>query len=308
MSNGEQMNPDFSATEIVATAKPLVADRTSKIQLHDLVVDELKRFLSETGNQNFPLEKQFSNQELSERVSRYEKSVSALCGLLVLISYWGARNHKVILQQIFARSTDQLVEESGLHVWLSLRWYPIILELYCAGISLVYGGRYHSLNDILYTKIASSNFYDNEQYFGQFVTKGLTKIERDETFKRLPGHERQHTPLNEYLLKTLQPMLDEVLFMGNNYERSFDEFEVLFSLIVADMNKQHGQTAWGPIGRFGWKQQNHNQPPFARIVEEAKRLQEKWPPLAAGLFGGDYQRFINLLEDFEKILREHRYW
>jgi len=307
MPNNEQISSDFLATEIVSTAKPLVADETLVIQLHDLVVDELKRFLSETTNENFPLDKEFSNAELLERVSRYETSVSALCGLLTLISYWGKATHRVILQKAIGRSTDQLDQGLGLQMWLGLRWYPTILELYSAGIAAVYGGRYTFLNEILYTKTPRSDFDNKERYFAEVVTKALIEIQRRETFKRLPGYERQHMPLSDYLFKKLQPMLDDVLFIGKGYEQAFDEFEILFSLIVADIHVQKEQTVWGPIGRFGWKQHNYNQPPFTTIISEAKNLQQKWPPLAAGLFGGDYQRFLKLVDDFEKTLRD-RYW
>lgn len=308
MPSDEQIKSNFFAPEIVQTAKPLVADETSVIQLHDLVVNELKRFITETENQNFPLDKEFSNRELLDRISRYEKSVSALCGLLALIAYWGREHHRVILQKVIGRSTDRLNQESGLHVWLGLRWYPIILQLYSFGVAAVDGGKYGCLNELLYTKIARSDFHNRELFFAEVVTRGLSEIQRHETFKRLPGYDRHYFPLNEYLLKTVQPMLDEVLFVGQGYERSFDEFEVLFSLIVADMNKQQQQSVWGPIGRFGWKQQNYTQAPFKRIICEAKTLQQRWPPLAAGLFGGDYQRFVGLVEDFEKIVGNRSFW
>lgn len=175
-------------------------------------------------------------------------------------------------------------------------------------MAAIYSGRYECLNQILYTKIVSSRVYNNEHLFAETVTRGLIEIQRYEIFKRLPGHERQYMPLNEYLFKILKPMLDDVLLMGRGYEQVFDEFEVLFALIVADINKQQGRAVWGPVGRFGWKQRDHFQPPWTKIIEEAKKLEEKWPPLVAGLFGGDYQRLLKLVEDLEPIIRDRNHW
>jgi len=53
--------------------------------------------------------------------------------------------------------------------------------------------------------------------------------------------------MSEYLFKTLQPKLDDILFIGKSYEKSFDEFEVLFALVVADIKKQRDEHVWGPI-------------------------------------------------------------
>lgn len=67
------------------------------IDLHDLVLHEIKRFLAETQGSNFSLQTDVSDQELFQRISRYERAVSTLCSLLALIAYWGKASHKVIL-------------------------------------------------------------------------------------------------------------------------------------------------------------------------------------------------------------------
>jgi len=123
-------------------------------------------------------------------------------------------------------------------------------------------------------------------------------LTRADAFKQLPGYERNYTPLSEYLFKTLQPQLDDILFVGKNYDRSFDEFEVLLALAAADAGQQGGWV-WGPIGRFGWKQSNFQNPPFNRILEEAKSAGDDWPPLKSGLFGGQIERFSAIAESFK---------
>jgi hypothetical protein len=304
----EQSESPLSTREKFHTVKSLIGNEAATIQLHDFVIEELRHFLADTGDDRFPLNQEFSTEELLDRISRYEKSAWDLCGLLASLAYWAKNSHKVILQKVVARSTDRFDEEAGIQMWLGLRYYPIILELYSSGIAAVDGGRYDCLNEILFTKIPATQFYSQERYFAEVITKGITEILRHQTFKRVPGYEQYHLPLSEYLFKLLQPLLDDILFIGKSYERSFDEFEILFALTVADIKKQKQDRVWGPIGRFGWKQQNYTEPPFSKLLTEARQQQSRWSPLLGGLFGGDYQRFLAVAEEFHKILSQRSYW
>jgi hypothetical protein len=305
--------PDYeesldSTQEKILKAKRLLGEESGSIQLHDFVIEELRHFLSEINEDQFPLKNDFSLDESLKRIAQYETSVLDLCGLLACIAYWAKPNHKLIIQKVLSRSTDRLESESGTVAWLALRWYPLVLELYCAGIAAVEGGRYDCLREIFYTKLPSSKSHEKERYFIEGVTRGLIDIERIQIFNRIPGHEQHYVPLSEYVFKNLQPMLDDILFIGKSYERSFDEFEILFALVAADINKQSQRKAWGPVGRFGWKQQNYPYPPLSRIIEESMAQREEWPPLKAGLFGGDYLRFQSVAEEFQQILANRNYW
>lgn len=84
---------------------------------------------------------------------------------------------------------------------------------------------------------------------------------------------------------------------GKNYERSFDEFEVLLALLAADARNQNAGWVWGPVGRFGWKHFNYRDPPFKRVIEEAKAAGNEWLPLRSGLFGGS----IELLRRLRRV-------
>ena len=77
--------------------------------------------------------------------------------------------------------------------------------------------------------------------------KAITQLEINDTFKRVPSHERNYTPRSEYLYKFLQPQLDDLLFFGKDYERYFDEFEIMLALLHVDLNLQESPDAstWG---------------------------------------------------------------
>ena len=137
------------------------------------------------------------------------------------------------------------------------------------------------------------------------VGDAIAELERTAAFKHLPGHERHHVPRSEYLFKLLQPTLDDLLFLGRDYERLFDWFEILFALVHADLHEQHwpGFGVWGPPGRFGWKYSSIRPgDPFKAMLAEAASERDKWPPISAGMFGGDYERFAEIAAKYDKVI------
>lgn len=289
--------------EKVAHLKELLSSQKSQIQIHDFAIGEVRRFLAATSEDNFALRGSFSDEELLERISSYESYSKDLSAITAVIAYWSTEAEINILRKIVSRASDRLVEsQSGLSVWLNLRWYPLLLLLYNSGIASVESKNYKSLSAILYTKLGESEYTNTESYFAQFLSNGILELTRAEVFKRIPGHERHYAPSSEYVFKQVQPVLDDLFFLGKSYESAFDEFEVLYALVVADLRKQTDSHVWGPIGRFGWKYKNRQNSPFSRIVNEASQQKEHWGPIRAGMFGGSYERFEQVANEFKQAL------
>jgi uncharacterized caspase-like protein len=286
----------------VTRVKNLLATDSYTIELHDYLTHEVRRFLAATSEDSFAVSGQYSQDEFVSRLSRYEEAAGDLSVLLACVAHWAKAAHMATLQKCIARSSDRLESRGGLTVWLELRWYPLILELYCAGIAAVDGQRYDSLATIFYTPIPSSEYRGRDDMFVEAVGRGLLELNRTNVLKQIPGHERNYAPLSEYLFKILQPKLDDVFFLGKNYESAFDSFEVLFALVVADIRQVKDQGIWGPVGRFGWKNRQGDSSPLGRLIVEAKAMKDEWPPLKAGLFGGNYERFDKTAGEYSQMI------
>lgn len=284
--------------------KELLSSQKSQIKLHDFVAEEIRRFLSATSEDNFTVSGSFSEEELLERISSYERHVKDLGAIIAVVSYWSSESDLSVLSKIISRASDRLIEtQGGSTIWLNLRWYPLLVLLYHAGIAAVENNNYKSLATILYTKLGDSDYGNSEPYFAQKLSKGILELTRAKVFNQIPGHERQYTPSSEYLFKQVQPVLDNLFFLGKGYETVFDELEVLYALVVADLRKQGERHLWAPIGRFGWKYSSSEEnSPFVKIVSEATSLREKWPPIQAGMFGGSYERFESVANEFKETL------
>lgn len=276
----------------VSIVKRLLSDESRSIELHDFCIGEVRSFLYASSEDSFAVQGiQFSQKEFLSRLEKYELIAKDLSAITACTAYWAKPSHSQILQKILARVTDRLDSHSGLVVWIYLRWYPIILQLYSAGIAAVEGKRYDSLRDIFYTQVGVSEYRDKQQSLVQSIGNAVLELNSTEVFKKLPGHDRQYVPMSEYLYKQIQPSLDDIFFVGKNYESSFDEFEVLLGLAVAYERHINDEDVWGPIGRFGWKQKNRDRAPLNKIMEVARSEKNGWEPIKQGMFGGDYDNF-----------------
>jgi hypothetical protein len=75
-----------------------------------------------------------------------------------------------------------------------------------------------------------------------------------------------------------------------DFDKCFDRFEYLRSLVNFDCNQKLGWMTSRCPGRFYWRRHGHYD--VVREIEtEFNQHGRKWPPLVAGLFGGDAVRF-----------------
>lgn len=289
--------------DIIDLTKEYLSDPRYTIKLHDLVIQTLREVLLLTSEDNFAIQgTNWSLEEFTRRLKEYEQTIEDLQRISCCLAYWGKKEHLPVLRTALTRLTDRLEPKSGQRVWLALRWYPMILLLYSAGISALAADNYNSLAAMLLTRVGSSRSQGTSTELTLSIGEAILELERIKVFKQLPGHERHHVPRSEYLFKLLQPMFDDLLFLGRDYEQYFDRFEVLLALVHADLEKVDRDHIWGPIGRFGWKFKHYDVNPLIDIIKEAERQKELWGPLNAGLFSGDYSRFKDISDEYVKII------
>ena len=286
--------------------KELLSSQKPQIKLHDFIVGEVRRFLSRTGEDNFASHDNFSGEELLKRLSYYENNSKELSAIIAIISYRATDGEFSILSKIISRASDRFIdsENEPTPVWINLRWYTLLLILYHAGIAATANKNYGSLAEIFCTKLDDSKYGSKENLFVQKLSGKMLTLSNSQVFQKIPGHERQYTPQSEYIFRQIQPMLDDLFFFGKGYDSVFDEFEVLYALVIADLRIQAGNDCWGPVGRFGWKHMDRENSPFSKILAEAESFKDQWPPIKAGMFGGNYNRFTAAAYPFKEYLNK----
>lgn len=296
-----------TSDEKIDYIKELISSHNSQIKLHDLVVEEIRNFFSVTSDDSFISNNALSNEAILEQIGSYESNSKDLCMIIACLCHWGEGSQLNAITKIISRSCDRLIEgHGGLTSILALRWYPLILMTYYAGIASLESKNFSALSSIFYTKLRASDLDESGSIFA--LKAGNATAGLIDTFKKIPEHVRHYTPISEYLYKHIQPVLDDLLFIGKGYENLFDEFEILFALVVADLHIEKGDFAWGPVGRFGWKSRNMGERPFKKFVADAEKHQDEWGPLKAGMFGGSYERFNKAAQSYQSTILTNLRW
>jgi len=289
------------------TTKEFLSDTRYTIKLDELVTQQIREVLFLTSEDNFAVQgAEWSIEEFTRRLKEYENIVDNLLRVSSCVAFWGTHDHLPVLRRSLIRLTDRLDSKGGLVIWNALRWYPVMLLLYSTGISALAAEKYDNLASILLTRVGASRSYDAPAELVLALGEAILELIRTKAFEQLPGHERHYVPRSEYLFKLLQPTLDDLLFLGRDYENNFDRFEVLFALVYADLEKKYKESHfWCPVGRFAWKFRDTRTNPLKEIIDEADREKGSWGPIKAGLFSSDYSRFKdvtdNLLEFLPKL-------
>jgi hypothetical protein len=287
--------------DIFAIAKGLLSDPRGTIRLHDLVIRCVRKLLVNIDEVNIAYIAGSSDAEkLTNSLVQYESLTRELRGLLSGVAYWGGKESEPLLSKAYARTIEHLDARNADATSGTLKWYPAMLLVYSGGISALANKRYDNLAAILGANIASARHGKDFISLSVALGEGIVALERPDVFKLLPGHERYYVPRSEYLLKLLQPELDDDLFLGKEYERIFDQFEILFALVNAVFRKKRDEHAWGPIGRFGWKQTSWGggDRPLEELLRESQEMKEDWPPFQAGLFGRDFPFFQEAVSEY----------
>lgn len=290
---------------VIETMKELLSEPSKRIKLDDFLQRNVKVFLEKIDLRNFPVQGvNVTNEEFVERIKKYEEASINLQQISVLLTKWGNSEQLGLLEKLITRIAEADKGSSGSVLWLNLSWYPIQLIMYSAGITAIAEQKYDALKIILKTPIRLVPDVDGELL--PINVRVATKLsEIHDNFKTISGHERHYAPRSEYLFKILQPMLEDLLFLGRSYESLFDRFELLSALSFADDYYKTGNTdAWGPIGRFGWKNRSpfKAENPVTELMEEAKKHKDDWKPLKSGFFNNSFSRFNEVFNAYKNRL------
>jgi hypothetical protein len=118
------------------------------------------------------------------------------------------------------------------------------------------------------------------------------------------------TPASEHLFNLMKDELGELAGSIEDFTALFDRFEILCALSNVDESIAFDEDPrvterWFPVGRF-----TRLKSPFVRGTiravdswfTQASAERDNWPPIAAGMFGGSYNRFSKLHTAFENFL------
>lgn len=297
MSDSHSSPSDPSAT-FLHDAKQLIGDDRLRLRLFDLLVGRVRQLSEVTAGYAFSTTSPWDLDVFRQRVTGLNNALTDLVVVQALLAHWTTDECSRCLTLAPTRLADRAIERNGNTGWLALQWYPALVLLYAGGIGAVAGDNYRNLARLLLSRAPVSSSRGEAQTLIKAVVSGSTDV--SDAFKALPGHERDYVPRSECMFQLLREPLETSLFLGVDYERLFDHFEVLLALEHAHQDaREPGIVGWAPPGRFAYKLRGHAAGnPFTDVATEAALHRESWPPLSAGLFGGSYDRFVEVHQQY----------
>lgn len=281
--------------------KQLIADPKLRIKLYDHVRMMSDVLIAATTEELFPLNAKLNSGEFTSRLKRYEQASTDLIAVMSLIGLWGNLDHQLSLSVPAKQFSIQLGKDSRNNKWASLRLYPLVLLTYAIGIGAIMVNNY----SILY------NFFQLPFNVLSYPLKGLPLVfaieegfrPARELFGLLP---EQNKSSSDYLFDLFINRLKDIFLLGNEYEDTFERFEVIYALEYAHERQKISGNIWAPSGRSGWKYSRGVEPnPISLLYDEASRKKESWSLLAAGFFDGSYERFEEIATQYAQVLRSY---
>jgi hypothetical protein len=295
-------HPLSTAAAVVSLKRYLSEDRF-RIQLADLVSDEVERVVIETRGARFPLQGcPGPNQEtMTPRIKEIESICCTLIALASVGGEWSEEQQIPIWENAISRLTTTPTL-NGNTIWIALQRYPAVLFLYAIGASAIVSHRYKLLYRILTRKITN---WDGESLpVIRLLSPQWLSGNGPEIWRNLEGMDRRHVPLNDWIFDFLQPTLKRLVPDNISYEMAFDRFEVIFALAYA----VHGErdNDWVPPGAFGYRYRNKDKI-VSEIQESVKKHGNESPLITSGLLGNSTSEVDSALLALQNTL-SHLYW
>ena len=308
----EHANPR-SIKLLIATAKKYLASPAYRIELDDLIREELNRALALVAAENFHMSGNFDVAMLAQRVARYEAIFEPLAKVFATLGRWGGRAEAQTAADVIAALADQ-ESIGGATALIALRYYPAMLLAYAYGLGSFRAGQLASIRALFGIPLTDRNgsraslvtrlFLDAWDGAGRDVWNALPEF---------PEHNRK-TPLSDHLHDLFQRWLGAEIFLPKEFTAAFEEFELMGSLayLSVEANEEElntmiadqmgHQSVWNSLGRIGWRGAG------ARPVLEKWRTPEgRRPLLDAGFANGSAQFFEKSLACLIKQMGRMRF-
>lgn len=293
--------PDVDVNKASLDAfKVLLQDPSRRIQLEELVDRETEAAFARLSPDAFSVNVHDEGAALEPRLRRYAGAVDLLLGLVVVGAAYGNDEQARLWTRVVRRIGHPAGEWSGMTAMLGLRYFPTTLVAYAGGIAALARDRWPSFAALTRPKLTKLG----EEAQPAIALAAAACVLDHRVAQSLPGKERRHTPMSDWLFEFLREPLRPLLRVDEDYTETFDRFEYF----VAMATSADRTTGWVPPGRFMWKgaeQRVYRQEALGdRIRKEITELGNDWKtwgPIHSGVFA-DANDALEALERVEKAV------
>lgn len=232
---------------IINEIKELLSENKNYIKITDIVNNQLKIYLSKTSmyKDNYNAD---NDESFVKTVELYREDVEILLKIVILLTYYGGDVYSNLILKILGRIMPR--DNS-----IQLLYYPIYLMYYVVIITCIESRNYKVLENVL--KLENNKTFNRGSYYSESnllieVCNHMVDLIKDyDVF--FPENNYKY-PLSEYVYKELQPLIDDFLYVGDEYPEIFISTEILISFFYAINNYSEDENqVWGPLGKYSYQ-------------------------------------------------------
>lgn len=237
----------FEEDLVIKEVKELLADSKNYIKITEIVNNQLKKYISKTNKYKYDYNIN-SDEEFVQTVDLYKKDIDILLKIVILLTYYGGELYSNLIAKIMSRIKPRNKNQC-------LLYYPLYLMYYVIIISALESKNYEVLKDILELEVIKTVDINSYYHKRKLLIETYDNIENYiEKFAVFFPDKNYKYPLNEYLYKELQPLIDDFLYVGDDYPELFISTEILISFYYAIKNyTKEANSVWGPLGKYTYQ-------------------------------------------------------
>jgi hypothetical protein len=275
-------------TPVAASArvKEYLAEDRYRIQLNELVVAQGNQLAQTIVGPEFPSQgPHVTDNIIKSRIESYDDISQVALAIIVAGCYYGTQGHEKQWIDLLRRVAHPPAEYIGNPTLLRLRRYPIMLLLYGGGLAAVAAENYRSLL-ALFTKPKVPNEFEHGTD-GPLLHLLMPADVIDKDLANRVMNQRWYAPLSEHLFHVLREPMRSMLHDDHHYQRCFDRFEYMRSLLEVDTT---GKLL--TVGSYAWRWRLPHQDIRQEVGAEEAEAGAEWAPYKAGWFRSQRQRFL----------------
>jgi hypothetical protein len=294
------MTSPASVGTAVATLKRYLAEDRHRIRLDDLILDEINKLRKQLRAE---LLATGAPPPTSELIAQRVHQIDAWTELVRVIFFHGCRLATAPQEAGFVSALALMAHREQMlgayySEWLEATRYPSICILYAGAFGALVSENWSLLRKLLLLQIRSEGRE-------RTACDHLAAYHSDELGQHLRVNQWHRTPASDHLVDILIPLCDG---LRPDPDTLFDELEVWMSLAYLDstlgIKYKPGMV---PPGRFLWRGNGRADAQPSRLINQASKLGLEWPPLKAGWFGGQRERWEQVKAAFIEWV-QHQPW
>lgn len=285
--SAERLRDPMDERMLLASVKRYLPDPRFRIAFDDAVVRELAAVAQKVSLERVPLSSpEPSQQTFVERVQYFDAATSGLCKCLCAGVYWGTDDHYALWQRcIAALARLELPSGTSYNAWSRLRFYPLNLLVYLAGMACLQRDNFGLLRQLLQTP---TNVSEGKRVI---ALAGASRCLQHDASQWLFVHEEgreSRTPSSDWMYQKMNHHLAEVIGPDVQWEDSYDTFELFLTLVgtYEGTGRIKGRFTWR---HFHWPSRQGD--PLTALADDVARRGAEHPMLKAGFFKADPTAF-----------------